>query len=530
MPQGRFLALTPRRGFTIIAILCFLSLLYLLACRPQSSRRQGRTPSLLTGPVNEEGYQAMLQEHTEKHQHYINSLAKQISQLKEALQERSQQLQKTLEKSAVAFPLELEELGGKSHADLEQFFQKQLSQAEVLSGAKLSSEYALVPFESFTLQRVYQLETGLTRFPVERPVRKDRRDELSETLDTALQILNAPQYKDSPQDRRAYSPRDFIEGIYRMEKDKGTLYDLIFRGNSSQDFRRLVFFRPFGPLMKVKNELVDTSNMIINIILPLAKSVDKFRHFMHNFREVCIRQDGRVHLTVVYFGTEQMDDVRKVLDSTARKMHYRNFTLIHLNEEFSRGRGLDVGARAWKWGNALLFFCDVDVRFSAEFLDSCRLNTEPGKRVFYPVVFSQYNPDIIYSQQTSIPPVEQQLVIRKDTGFWRDFGFGLTCQYRSDFINIGGFDLNMKGWGREDLYLYRKYLHSNLMVVRSPSRGLFHLWHEKHCADELAPETFKMCMESKAMNEASHSQMGKLFSQQEIENHKKQQKTKTKTK
>ena len=44
------------------------------------------------------------------------------------------------------------------------------------------------------------------------------------------------------------------------------------------------------------------------------------------------------------------------------------------------------------------------------------------------------------------------------------------------FCPAGGFDLDIRGWGGEDVHLYRKYLHSNLVVVRAPARGLFHLW------------------------------------------------------
>lgn len=79
-----------------------------------------------------------------------------------------------------------------------------------------------------------------------------------------------------------------MPGLFRTERDKGTLYDLSFRDNSSLDFRRLLFFRPFAPLMKVKEEVVDTSSMLINIILPLDSRADSFRQFMLNFRWVLL--------------------------------------------------------------------------------------------------------------------------------------------------------------------------------------------------------------------------------------------------
>nr|XP_055023594.1 chondroitin sulfate N-acetylgalactosaminyltransferase 1 [Misgurnus anguillicaudatus] len=490
-----------RWRFVLALLACFVLLLLCTHHHPPQSCSRS--------PAAEVSYETLLHQHEERYLQLSTNLTKQISQLKKDLRERSRQLQR----SAFIFSLDPEE---KTHSDLERILQKQLRSAETSSGERVSDEFSVVPFESFTLQRVYQLETGLSRHPVERPIRPDRRSELDGVLESALHVLNEHQPGDSHH-RRSYSPKDFFEGIFRTERDKGTLYDLVFGENISPDFRRLIFFRPFAPLVKVTDEFIDTSQILINIIVPLTNQLDIFRRFMQNFSKVCIRQEERTHLTVVLFESEKMDEVKGILDEISRTMKYRNFTLIHLNEEFSRARGLEVGVGAWTHSNVLLFFCNVNVHFTAEFLNSCRINAAAGQKVFYPVMFSQYNPEVIYGH--NVPPLEEQLVVRKDFGFWKDLDFGMTCQYRSDFLKIGGFDVTVKGRDTEDAHLYRKYLQSRLKVIRAPSRGLFQVWTEILCSEDLSTDSFKFCLWSKAVNEASLAQMADLLFQQQINNH-----------
>ncbi|XP_058036441.1 chondroitin sulfate N-acetylgalactosaminyltransferase 1 isoform X1 [Ahaetulla prasina] len=507
----------------LVFLCCAASVFYMLTC---TSRGNHQLSSFLriNSPTGKAEYRAILQKGEEYYWDHINSLKRQIAELKDKLQERSEPLKNMQGQDTDKLGIRLD-LGNseKSQKALLQFLHSQIDKAEIHTGIKLPNEYAALPFESFTQQKVYQLEMGLLRHPEEKPVRKDKRDELAEAIESGLEILNRPKSYSSI-NHRIYSISDFIEGIRRTERDKGTLYELIFKGDKEYEFKRVVLFRPFGPIMKVANENLNMAHTLINVIVPLAKRVRKFQQFMHNFREVAMQQDGRIHLTVVYFGNEQMSKVKGILENISKSANFRNYTFIQLDEVFSRGKGLDVGARFWKGTNVVLFFCDVDIYFTTEFLNTCRLNTQPGKKVFYPVLFSQYNPSLIYGHHDSIPPLKQQLVIKKEAGFWRDFGFGMTCQFRSDYINIGGFDLDIKGWGGEDVQLYRKYLHSNLMVIRTPVRGLFHLWHEKHCLNELTPEQYKMCIQSKAMNEASHDQLGVLVFQREIEAYRRKQK------
>ncbi|CAH2321753.1 chondroitin sulfate N-acetylgalactosaminyltransferase 2 [Pelobates cultripes] len=526
MPR-RGLFLQGRTRWLLVGLALVFSLLllmYLLECAPTSEQNVS-LPGIPGEMYSKEYYQALLQEQEEHYKSRASSLKRQIAQLKQELQEMSERLRLAQEKKlSVANGVAYQ--GNKDQPnDLLEFLHSQIDKAEVIAGAKLASEYAVVPFESFNAMKVYQLEMGLTRHPEEKPTRKDRRDELTEVIEAGLEVINNPEDdEEEEQDNRdgdkvMFSETDFLEGYYRTERDKGSHYELFYKKQDVQAYRHVTLFRPFGPLMKVKVETEDTSKTLVNIIVPLSDRTDAFAQFLQTYRDVCIQQDKRTYLTVVYFGDDGLLEVKTLLKTLESETGFRNYTLIPLKEEFNRGRGLEVGAHTWNKGDVLLFFCDVDIYFTAGFLDTCRLNARPGKKVFYPVVFSLYNPAIVYANQEVTPPVEQQLVHKKDSGFWRDFGFGMTCQYRSDFLSIGGFDLEVKGWGGEDVHLYRKYLHGDLIVVRTPVPGLFHLWHEKLCVDELTPEQYRMCIQSKAMNEASHPHLGMLVFRDEIEAH-----------
>uniref|UniRef100_A0A665THY4 Hexosyltransferase n=1 Tax=Echeneis naucrates TaxID=173247 RepID=A0A665THY4_ECHNA len=380
----------PRRGLPLqgrvrwlflglFLLLVLLLFAYLLECTPPADVSLA-LPGLSGEAYGKEYYQALLQEQEERHLNRAASLKRQIAQLKQELQEMSEKLKLLQDKKEVSGTGHgLTETKDQEPGDLLEYLHSQIDKAEVTTGARLPSEYALVPFESFTSSKVYQLEMGLTRHPEEKPVRRDRRDELVEVIEAALDIINNPDEEDGveddmPMQRQTYTEGHFTEGLYRTERDKGTLYELFFAKEDSSSFRHVTLFRPFGPLMKVRSTSVETSGMIINIIVPLAGRVETFSQFLHNFREVCIQQDRRVHLTVVYFGQEGLQEARSSLEKMSSEESFSNYTLIPVDEEFSRGRGLDIGAHAWKKGDVLMFFCDVDIHFTPEFLNTCRLN------------------------------------------------------------------------------------------------------------------------------------------------------------
>lgn len=428
------------------------------------------------------------------------------------------------------------------HEDIDNYIKERIEASEVLHGQSYKTEYEMISFNRFIMNRIYMVDPGLGKRVVEKPIGSKKKD-INEILFQAVAKLNSNR---SSGGQPAYTYDHFVEGIYRIEPAFGAHYELYFKNLDDANERnfpglkrnlfqqqhhlqhlntnsyvRITLFRPFVPPQLVQQSIVRTGPEWINLVLPLSGRVETFRVFMDQFISVCINQDRRVYLTVVYFGVEGLKEVKAIMSRTAKTYRFKHMKLVTLNETFARGRGLQIGTLNWKGGSdVLMFFCDVDIMFTAEFFERCRLNSEKGKRVYYPIVFSLYNPKIVYSlQDIPTPSLLDQLVLSKDTGFWRDFGYGMTCQYRSDFLKIKGFDEQIQGWGGEDVSLYQKFVHSEYFVVRATDPAIFHLWHEKFCDPNLSGEQYRSCIRSKALNEASHSQLGLLAFKDEIDVH-----------
>ncbi|XP_072759652.1 chondroitin sulfate synthase 1 [Anoplolepis gracilipes] len=234
---------------------------------------------------------------------------------------------------------------------------------------------------------------------------------------------------------------------------------------------------------------------IINFIVPLSGRYEIFQRFLQNYEDICLTNGEKTSLLVVLYQHKSENSLNKTIDLIEQfKYKYRTASIevLPISGDFSRARALDLGASKLQ-ADDLMLFIDVDIVFTNSALNRVRLNTLPGRRMYFPIVFSQYDPKIVYGEAGK----QDKFIINEISGHWRQYGFGIVSLYKKDYHAVGGLDLSIQGWGKEDVEFFEKAVKSDLEVFRAADRHLVHVYHEIECSQELSSLQLSMCIGSK---------------------------------
>ena len=378
---------------------------------------------------------------------------------------------------------------------------------------QVSSNYVEL-WDMFTAQKFY---SDITLQPPETGMRDPLKDGLNHVLGQTMGLINEEARKVL---HRSLEFKKLNHGYIRIHPLYGAQYimDMLMkyhrhighnRRRMDVHVRHHAFLQqPFGNLI-YRAEPHSSKTQTVHFILPLTGRLETFRRFMNTFEEVCLKKGESVKLLVVYFPSVSPPDQHKiVLHEYQVKYPGSDLLWIDAMGDFSRGFALSLGANQFD-RKALLFFCDVDLVFDAEFLHRCRANTALGQQVYYPMVFSQFDLNITYANR--VKP-SSYFVFNKDAGFWRAYAFGIVCAYNNDLKAVGGFDTTIQGWGLEDVDLYEKFIkHDEIRVFRGADPGLVHVYHPVICDPELVDRQYTMCQGSKSSGFASQLSMVKAL-------------------
>jgi len=259
-----------------------------------------------------------------------------------------------------------------------------------------------------------------------------------------------------------------------------------------------------GPEETPKREL-------INIIVPITGRATQLQNFLRDLYHAAIEPKENIYLTVVIYGKDPDNHIKTTVRQWSKEHNFGNYDVLKKDRPFNRGRALHDGIMRWNGNERVLFFlCDIDIKFNNPFLNRCRKYAQPGQSVYMPIVFSLYNPNIVFGSD-EVRLASKALNISENTGTWRPLGYGMVCTYKKDYLKSNGFNLKIDGWGGEDVSLYHRFRKKGIKVVRAPDPDLYHIWHPKFCSTKLSKRQYETCLGSMARYEGSQRQLGILL-------------------
>ena len=331
--------------------------------------------------------------------------------------------------------------------------------------------------QSFDSQYRYTEAKFYPSHPVSSLVRSD----MNEVLKTVLQPSDDTQ-----------SDKILVENIFqRIDPQRGLDYFLHVIEKERDGKHNSRFLHALREVEPARVTSLDTANYKttkVNFVVPTPPVSRGFQRFILSFESSFLarKPPELVGLYVIVYNDGKFRQYDKdlfavitLLDLYKKKYPEADLRITSTRRPYSRKESIELASKEYPTYE-LLFLADIHIDFSLQFLERCRMNALENHQVYFPAVFSPYQPAEFYQSRVRFP-YATKFQISEAKGSWMHESFHLLCTYNYDLVKVLelGKELKESDWNLLNLFIQ----YGKVTVFRSVEPGLVHLWQDG-CRDE----------------------------------------------
>ena len=298
-----------------------------------------------------------------------------------------------------------------------------------------------------------------------------------------------------------------VESILRrVDPNRGVDYfvQVINQNSNENGQHQTEFYHTFREAEPARITSLQSPNcrtIKVNFVVATPPVSRGFQRFMLSFENSFLARNPQEMvslLTVLYSDgkfkkyDKDLFSVVTLLDLYQKKYPEADLRLISTRRPYSRKETVEIASKEYPTYE-LLFLADIHTDFSMQFIERCRMNTIENQQVYFPMIFSPYDPAEFHKSRV-LYPYATKFRINEKTGAWMLESFHLVCVYNYDLVKVLNVQLTEEGERENQWNLLNRFMkYSQLKIFRSVEPGLVHLWQDGCREEELGVREKTLC-------------------------------------
>jgi hypothetical protein len=247
----------------------------------------------------------------------------------------------------------------------------------------------------------------------------------------------------------------------------------------------------------------------VNFVVATPPVSRGFQRFMLSFENSFLARNPPelVSLLVILYSDgkfkkydKDLFSVVTLLELYRKKYPKGDLRLITTRNSYSRKETIEIASKEYPTYE-LLFLADIHVDFSMQFIERCRMNAVENEQVYFPMVFSPYDPIEFHKLRIKFP-YATKFKIGEKMGAWMPESYHLVCVFNYDLVKVLNANQNGEESEKQHWNLLNEFIkYDQLRIFRAVEPGLVHLWQDGCKEEELGSRKRTLCQQLKLIDD-----------------------------